>query len=126
MIRNFKRNTLSMRKNQASRCLKNKQSWKFLHFLEFKENLRMRLLIDVGHLLGKIFINKNRDELNPIFYIDHLITYHSDDASSIKIALKVREEYLNLFSLILILRFTRSHRFIMEHLNIISINHAGS
>ncbi|CAF4657490.1 unnamed protein product [Rotaria sp. Silwood1] len=38
---------------------------------KFKENLRMRLLIDIGNL------------------IDHLIVYHSDDASSIKIALKI-------------------------------------
>ncbi|CAF3971108.1 unnamed protein product [Rotaria sp. Silwood2] len=38
---------------------------------KFKENLRMRLLIDIGN------------------FIDHLITYHSDDASSIKIALKI-------------------------------------
>ncbi|CAF4157119.1 unnamed protein product, partial [Rotaria sordida] len=38
---------------------------------KFKENLRMRLLIDIGNL------------------IDHLIAYHSDDASSIKIALKI-------------------------------------
>ncbi|CAF4903678.1 unnamed protein product, partial [Rotaria sp. Silwood1] len=38
---------------------------------KFKENLRMRLLIDIGNL------------------IDHLIAYHSDDASSINIALKI-------------------------------------
>ncbi|CAF1560656.1 unnamed protein product [Rotaria magnacalcarata] len=38
---------------------------------KFKENLRMRLLIDIGNLL------------------DHLIGYHSDDASSIKTALKI-------------------------------------
>ncbi|CAF4661195.1 unnamed protein product, partial [Rotaria sp. Silwood2] len=38
---------------------------------KFKENLRMHLLIDIGNL------------------IDHLIAYHSDDASSIKIALKI-------------------------------------
>ncbi|CAF2652171.1 unnamed protein product [Rotaria sp. Silwood2] len=38
---------------------------------KFKENLRMRLLIDIGN------------------FIDHLIAYHSDDASSIKIALKI-------------------------------------
>ncbi len=47
----------------------------------------MRLLIDIGKILGKIFI----DEFNKIstFFLDHLIRYHSDDASSIKIALKV-------------------------------------
>ncbi|CAF4361559.1 unnamed protein product, partial [Rotaria sordida] len=37
----------------------------------FKENLRMRLLIDIGDL------------------IDYLIPYHSDDASSINVALKL-------------------------------------
>ncbi|UJR10196.1 hypothetical protein I4U23_014411 [Adineta vaga] len=38
---------------------------------KFNENLRMRLLIDIGKLL------------------DHLIMYHSDDATAIKIALKI-------------------------------------
>ncbi|CAF4353158.1 unnamed protein product, partial [Rotaria sordida] len=37
---------------------------------KFKENLRMRLLIDIEDL------------------IDYLIAYHSDDASSINVALK--------------------------------------
>ena len=56
--------------------------------LEFKENLRSRLLIDMGKLLGKssqFCMTKERFH----FSIDVLVENHSDDASSIKTALKV-------------------------------------
>jgi hypothetical protein len=56
-------------------------------YLEFHENLRMRLLMDMGKVLGKNVILISRR--NRVSVLDHLITYHSDDASSIKIALKV-------------------------------------
>jgi len=58
----------------------------------------MRLLIDIGKILGKIFI----DEFNKIltFFLDHLIRYHSDDASSIKIALKVIQKIFQLIFLL--------------------------
>ncbi|CAF4617031.1 unnamed protein product, partial [Rotaria sp. Silwood2] len=59
--------------SSVSSCDSKVQAQYFLYAKEpkFKENLRMRLLIDIGN------------------FIDHLIAYHSDDASSIKIALKI-------------------------------------
>jgi len=47
----------------------------------------MRLLIDIGNVLGKISASKSNSAYFSL--LDHLIAYHSDDASSIKIALKV-------------------------------------
>ncbi|CAF3758140.1 unnamed protein product [Rotaria sp. Silwood1] len=59
--------------SSVSSCDSKVQAQYFLYAKQpkFKENLRMRLLIDIGN------------------FIDHLIAYHSDDASSIKIALKI-------------------------------------
>jgi hypothetical protein len=75
----------------------------------------MRLLMDMGKVLGKSF--HIRIQSKSIFFLDHLIKYHSDDASSIKIALKVMIDYRNsffqlsefvdLFSLIDLFRYIR-------------------
>ncbi|CAF3366761.1 unnamed protein product [Rotaria socialis] len=58
---------------------------------QFKENLRMRLLIDVGKLIGKqyFFFVENYLWFCRHSLLDVIVENHSDDASSIKIALKI-------------------------------------
>jgi len=47
----------------------------------------MRLLIDIGKLLGKYFVRTKKIIYS--FFVDILVENHSDDASSMKTALKV-------------------------------------
>jgi len=47
----------------------------------------MRLLIDIGKLLGKCFVRTKKIIYS--FFVDILVENHSDDASSMKTALKV-------------------------------------
>jgi hypothetical protein len=57
MIQNIKLNFQSIRKNRVRRIVLHRFSNSY-SFSEFRENLRMRLLIDIGKLLGKPSINK--------------------------------------------------------------------
>lgn len=50
----------------------------------------MRLIVDLGSLLGKRISRYNQVAPSAwVSRVDHLISHHSDDASSIKVALKV-------------------------------------
>ena len=101
---------------------KAERMWSFFSKLfcsEFKENLRMRLIVDLGFLLGKPI--SRYPQVSPsawVSRIDHLISHHSDDASSIKVALKVTVDVfiidcihvidLDIFSFFDLLRHLRS------------------
>ncbi|CAF0793633.1 unnamed protein product [Rotaria sordida] len=54
---------------------------------KFRENLRLRLLIDIGKLLGQYFIDESFQTYS-IDFVDILVANHSDDVASIKIAHK--------------------------------------
>ncbi|CAF3676972.1 unnamed protein product [Rotaria sordida] len=73
---------------------------------KFRENLRLRLLIDIGKLLGQYFIDESFQTYS-IDFVDILVANHSDDVASIKIAHKIRRQaQTELFSVLSRYRFS--------------------
>lgn len=127
--RNVKLNIRSTRNNHVNTFLRDHDHhsyWKRFVFLEFRENLRMRLLIDIGKILGELtkrcyFVRRKWNDDH--FRLDILVENHADDASSMKTALKVNDgTKFNIVFIDCLRRFIHYHRFITEFSNMIPIN----
>ena len=62
--------------------------------LEFKENLRRRLAIDIGNLLGSFSYSETNNIEHVFLFSDELVEKHPDDTASISLALQVRRRIL--------------------------------